>query len=515
MEKTQIAISENTLKRVYGFAISRFSPSFATLNALSVYCGYESWEVFGKTQPKPLFDINVAANLVNEPLVAALLDTPIPTVIFKTNAPDFTIIAYNQAYQEATFTQKRDVKGLTLWEAFNPAKAGGSGPTLLLEAFHEAVYTQQAVQVGPLHYNIPSAIPNISELSWWDIKVVPVIYDGFASYLLVNTHNITDKVLHQDAIEEAIIKELTMTENLAATNVKLSAANKKLADSHSDLLNAKQQLEELNINLENRVFERTKKLFESEAKQRKLIDNAPVAIAVLRGPEHTIETANKKIIDYWGKNNDVLNKPLAVALPELEGQPFIEILSEVRETGVPYINTELRAFLVYNGVFQPRYYDMVYQPVQYQQGVTDSIYIVAVDITEHVIARKKLEESESMLRLAVTAANIGTWSFHPKEKIISYNSIFAEILGWDRDEPLTYETALGQVTDEYRDKIAQYVEAAIADGGEYDFTYTQKRFNDGKLIWLRSTGRITQDGRLDDYVFSGIIREIPDKGIEG
>jgi PAS domain S-box-containing protein len=328
---------------------------------------------------------------------------------------------------------------------------------------------------------------------------------------LVNTHNITDKVLHQDAIEEAIIKELTMTENLAATNVKLSAANKKLADSHSDLLNAKQQLEELNINLENRVFERTKKLFESEAKQRKLIDNAPVAIAVLRGPEHTIETANKKIIDYWGKNNDVLNKPLAVALPELEGQPFIEILSEVRETGVPYINTELRAFLVYNGVFQPRYYDMVYQPVQYQQGVTDSIYIVAVDITEHVIARKKLEESESMLRLAVTAANIGTWSFHPKEKIISYNPIFAEILGWDSDEPLTYEMALSQVTDEFREKIAQYVEDAIADGGEYDFTYTQKRFNDGKLIWLRSTGRITQDGKLDDYVFSGIIREIADK----
>lgn len=511
MEKTQAGISENTLKRLYGFAISRFSPSFATLNTLSVYCGYESWEAFGKTQPKPLFDVSAVTNLFNEPLVAALLNTPIPTVIFKANAPDFTIIAYNQAYEEATFTQNRDVRGFTLWEAFNPAKAGSSGPTLLLEAFHEAIYTQQTVQMEPLHYNIPSAIPNIAELSWWDIKIVPVVYDGFASYLLVNTHNITDNVLHQDAIENAIIKELTLAENLATTNVKLSMANKKLAESHSNLLNTKQQLEELNINLEQRVFERTKKLFESEAKQRKLINNAPVAIAVLRGPDHTIEIANTKIIDYWGKNSDVLNKPLAVALPELEGQPFIEILNEVRESGIPYINPELRAFLVYNDVFQPRYYDMVYQPVQYQHGITDSIYIVAVDITEHVIARKKLEESESMLRLAVNAANIGTWSFDPKEKIISYNPIFAKILGWDSDEILTYNQALAQVTDEFREKIVEVIDAAIADGGDYDFTYAQKRFNDDKVIWLRSTGKITADSSGDHYVFSGIIREITDK----
>jgi two-component system sensor histidine kinase VicK len=506
---TNVRLSETTIKRLYGFAISKFAPSYFTLNTLATYCGFASWAAFVELQADhPETGSSQATLFFVDPMFLALLETPVPSLVLMNNAPDFTIITYNNAYQVATHSKKRDLVGMTLWEAYDPDQAGGGGPTLLLEAMHEAIYTNQAVHMEPLHYNIPSVSPGVGELSWWDVTITPVAYEGIVKYLLLNTYNITDKILYQDAIEQAIMKELTMAEDLAVSNVKLSVAVSKLAESHEQLTLAKKNLEEINVNLEQHVFERSKKLFESEAKQRKLIDNAPVAIGVLQGKDHVVQTANKKLVEYWGKGNTVIGKPLAVALPELEGQPFIGILNQVNETGLPYVNAELCALLNFNGVFQPRYYDMIYQPIQVSPDVTECIYIVAVDITEHVIARKKLEESESMLRLAVAAANIGIWSVDPVQKVLSYNPMFAKILGWESDKQLSYTQALGQVSDEYREKLILKIEQAIASHTEYDFIYTQKRFNDGKLIWIRGTGRITANDPDGTSIFSGVIREI-------
>jgi hypothetical protein len=46
--KTHKTISQTTIKRVYGFAHARYAPSTFTLNALSQYCGYDSWTDFIK-----------------------------------------------------------------------------------------------------------------------------------------------------------------------------------------------------------------------------------------------------------------------------------------------------------------------------------------------------------------------------------------------------------------------------------------------------------------------------------
>jgi len=483
MQQTKLGVSETTIKRLYGFAICRFSPSIFTLNALSIYCGYESWVAFLGTQPgQPL------SGAIEDPLMLALLNTPIATVLLRADQPELIIVTYNEAYETITNLKNRPVRGLSFWEAFDPKQAGSYGPTLLLEAFHEAIHTQQPVQMEPLHYNIATGSPNGLELAWWDVRVLPATYHSVVRYLLLQVHNITNDVVHQDAIEQAIIRELTLTEDLAKTNVKLS---------------------ELNTNLELRVFERTQKLYESEARQRALIDNAPVAIAVLKGPDHVVETANREIIAYWGKAGKVVGLPLAKALPELEGQPFIGILDNVRCSGIPYINNELAALLDFDGQLVIRYFDMIYQPIQHTAGITDSIFIVAVDITEQVAARKRLEDSESMLRLAVTAARIGTWSVIPFKEEISYNAVFAAIMGWENEYPMSYQQALGQVTEPYRERIITAISNTITDHTDYDITYQIQRFNDGGIATVRAVGKVTLDDSGEHQIFSGVLRELP------
>ena len=44
--KTKHCISETTLKRIYGFALSKFQPSLFTLDALAKFCNYTSWKSF-------------------------------------------------------------------------------------------------------------------------------------------------------------------------------------------------------------------------------------------------------------------------------------------------------------------------------------------------------------------------------------------------------------------------------------------------------------------------------------
>src|ERR1700748_2965232 len=52
-KETRQLISETTLKRIYGFAYSRYHPSVFTVNAMCNYCGYSSWEDFCEKQDLP------------------------------------------------------------------------------------------------------------------------------------------------------------------------------------------------------------------------------------------------------------------------------------------------------------------------------------------------------------------------------------------------------------------------------------------------------------------------------
>ena len=136
----------------------------------------------------------------------------------------------------------------------------------------------------------------------------------------------------------------------------------------------------------------------SEARFRGLIQEAPFAIAVYETAELIISVANEAMIQLWGKTPAVIGQNLANALPELEGQPFIQLLNTVYSTGQPYRTTEQSANLVVNGQLQTYWFSFVYQPLADEDGKVYAILNMAVDITERVLARQKLEASEAQYR---------------------------------------------------------------------------------------------------------------------
>jgi PAS domain S-box-containing protein len=141
----------------------------------------------------------------------------------------------------------------------------------------------------------------------------------------------------------------------------------------------------------------TQQLAESEARFRSLVEEAPIATCLFVGRDLKIEVANEKMLRVWGKSKSVLGKPLAEAIPELIGQPFLDILDTIFTTGVAYSGLGMRADLEVDGLLGTYYFDFTYQPLLDSNGEVYGIMDMAVDVTEQVLAQQRIEETQREL----------------------------------------------------------------------------------------------------------------------
>jgi PAS domain S-box-containing protein len=144
------------------------------------------------------------------------------------------------------------------------------------------------------------------------------------------------------------------------------------------------------------------KLKESERQLRNTIYQAPVAICIYRGKELIIEEANERMFEFWGRSSEqVMNKPLFEAIPEAKNQGYEELLANVFKTGQPYAANELTVTLPRKGIVQTVYVTISFTPIHGPNGTISGIMAMAIDVTEQVLIRKRLEESELALQKRV------------------------------------------------------------------------------------------------------------------
>lgn len=155
---------------------------------------------------------------------------------------------------------------------------------------------------------------------------------------------------------------------------------------------------------------------EVEASRKQLFEllmQAPAMISLLRGPQHIYELANRLYMEFVGQR-DIWGKPIRVARPELEGQGIFELLDQVYTTGQPFVGNEMPIELDHQqtGQREVRYFNFVYQPLRDDEGVVDGILVHAVEVTEQVHRRQKIQESESRLQRLVNSNVIGVSFTH-------------------------------------------------------------------------------------------------------
>jgi len=140
---------------------------------------------------------------------------------------------------------------------------------------------------------------------------------------------------------------------------------------------------------------------EAEAARARLYEflhQAPARIIALRGPEHRVEFANAQVLEFE-HYADRVGKPFREGWPELVEQGILAILDEVYTTGTPFIGTgvPLKVDRTGEGVLVEAYFNLVYQPLRNEQGDIDGLLLSAMEVTEQVQARRRVEELNRQL----------------------------------------------------------------------------------------------------------------------
>jgi len=261
----------------------------------------------------------------------------------------------------------------------------------------------------------------------------------------------------------------------------------------------------------DRLTDSNRELALSEQRFKYLIQEAPVAIGILTGRSLTVTSANAKILEVWGKTEAVIGLPLASAVPELKGQPFLQILDEVYTSGKVFNANEIRALLEHQSELKEIFFNLVYQPIQIDAGSTTDVLVVAVDVTEQVKSRKAVERAEESLRMAVEAADSGTYSINARTYEFFASPRLKELFGFRPDEDMPYEACLAQIREDYRPLAYQMVEAAVNKGERCELEYPVIGFHDGRQRWLRWIGTLQHDSNGVDSYFTGIVNDITEQ----
>ncbi|WP_165422774.1 PAS domain-containing protein [Ktedonosporobacter rubrisoli] len=181
-----------------------------------------------------------------------------------------------------------------------------------------------------------------------------------------------------------------------------------------------------------------------EAERRRLhglFMQAPAAVAILNGPKYHIELANPTVLKILNKSKeDVRNKPLFEVLPEIREQGIDKLLAGVMATGIPYVGRELNVPLNRrgDGQLEDTYFTFVYTPLRNTENMIEGVMVFAYEVTEQVIARQKVEESEERFRTLADHMSQFAWMADETGWIFWYNqrwydytgTSLAEMEGW-------------------------------------------------------------------------------------
>jgi PAS domain S-box-containing protein len=128
---------------------------------------------------------------------------------------------------------------------------------------------------------------------------------------------------------------------------------------------------------------------------------APGFVALLRGPEHVFELANKAYSQLVG-HRELLGKSVRDALPEVVRQGFPDLLDRVFRTGEPFLGKAVKVSLQSEpgGPLRDAFLDFVYQPMFSEQGDVTGILVQGYDVTSAKRNEQLRLEAEDAVRVS-------------------------------------------------------------------------------------------------------------------
>ncbi|MCJ8155692.1 PAS domain S-box protein [Chryseobacterium sp. SSA4.19] len=298
---------------------------------------------------------------------------------------------------------------------------------------------------------------------------------GYISSCIDITQRKTDEQLLQD-----------MNEDLAASNEELAALNEELAVTNEELAESNDEL------------------LLSEARFRNLIEQAPIAICVIRAEDLIVIAVNDSYLELVGKNREQLDNRFIWDGVAEASKVYAPVMQEVINTGVAFHARDNELILNRHGVDETVFIDFVYEPVTDLQGKVTSVMVVVNDVTDKIIARRQIEDAEERNRLAIEAAEIGTYELNYADQSLIGSRRFDEIFGF------TSPATRVQVLATYHPLDAHLRDEAhsIAKKTGRLFYETRILLSDNSTKWIRVQGNVHYDSKGNLKKLLGTVTDI-------
>jgi PAS domain S-box-containing protein len=242
---------------------------------------------------------------------------------------------------------------------------------------------------------------------------------------------------------------------------------------------------------------------------KRLFDHAPGFMAVLRGPDHVFEMMNASYQQLVG-HRDLVGRTVREALPEVAGQGFFELLSQVYQSGEAFTGRSVTIQLQREpgAPAEERLVDFVYQPIVGDDGEVNAIFAEGYDVTERHLAETALRESEERFRLIADSAPIPMWVTKLDRKRGFVNIAYAEFLGVPIGEAMEFDWR----TRIHPDDIARVVEESLAGEATLQRFALEARYlrGDGEWRWLRSISQPRWGANGEHVGFIGVATDVTD-----
>ncbi|KYG07913.1 histidine kinase [Sorangium cellulosum] len=192
----------------------------------------------------------------------------------------------------------------------------------------------------------------------------------------------------------------------------------------------------------------------AEREREKLYDlfmQAPVPIAVFVGPEHVYEVANPPYCEMVGRA-EIVGRSVRDVFPELGEHEVIATLDRALKGGQPLHIIELNIPIVRGGVASDAFFNYVAQPLRDPSGAVTGVMVVAFEVTDQVLARRRIEQlsqhrEELIAALAKTNQELDQFAY------VASHDLKAPLRGIANLSEWIEESLTGKMDDETQEQI--------------------------------------------------------------
>ncbi|WP_316767163.1 ATP-binding protein [Pedobacter frigiditerrae] len=268
------------------------------------------------------------------------------------------------------------------------------------------------------------------------------------------------------------------------------------------------------------VLENTKQVIERQkvAEAKSIIEKerdklnefflkAPAGICVWSGPELTYELINPTYQSILPGRN-LLGRPILEAVPELKGAPLIKAMQDTYNQGVPWEVHELHVPIseYEGGPTVDRYFTFNFLPRFDINDKVDGVFNFVFEVTEQVIARKKIEESESHFRHLADLVPSKISNALPSGEVTFFNQQWLDFAGMGFEELRDF----GYHKMMHPDEIDEFQQKLQEAAKTKKPLVMEMRFKDtnGKYIWHLNIASPILDENEDISMWVGSTTDI-------